>query len=161
MVLEDISGRSLSSLLQEQSLPLDTFLLLAIGIADVLGHIHQRQVMHKDMNPANILWNPDAGQVRIIDFGIASEFPLEQPALKNPIGLEGTLAYMSPEQTGRMNRLMDYRTDLYSCGAALYHLLTGQLPFQAEDAMEMLYCHLAKMPAPPSTIISQFTIHNS
>lgn len=116
---------------------------------DILGRIHQQQIMHKDINPTNIVWNPETHQVKIIDFGISTELSREQPEIRNPNVLEGTLAYMSPEQTGRMNRAMDYRTDLYSLGATFYHLVTGQLPFEAEDALEMVHCHLAKMPVPP------------
>ncbi len=128
---------------------LAVFLRLAIRISDILSVIHHRHIMHKGINPSNIVWNPETDQLKIIDFGIATELSREQPEIRNPNVLEGTLAYMSPEQTGRMNRAMDYRTDLYSLGATFYHLLTGQLPFQARDAMELVHCHLAKMPVAP------------
>jgi len=116
--------------------------------------------MHKDINPSNIVWNPDTNQLKIIDFGISTELSREHPEIRNPNVLEGTLAYMSPEQTGRMNRAMDYRTDLYSLGATFYHILTGQLPFQTEDAMEMVHCHLAKMPVLPHELpgVSNFNL---
>jgi len=152
MVLEDFGGESLTKLLPDKTLKLSEFLRLAIRIADILGAIHHRNIMHKDINPSNIVWNLDTTQLKIIDFGISTELSREQPEIRNPNVLEGTLAYMSPEQTGRMNRAMDYRADLYSLGATFYHLLTGQLPFQAEDAMELVHCHLAKMPVPPSGV---------
>jgi predicted ATPase/signal transduction histidine kinase/DNA-binding NarL/FixJ family response regulator len=149
MVVEDFGGDSLTRLLSEQTLELPEFLRLAIRITEILGAIHHRNIMHKDVNPSNIVWNPETDQLKLIDFGISTELSREQPEIRNPNVLEGTLAYMSPEQTGRMNRAMDYRTDLYSLGATFYHLLTGQLPFQADDAMELVHCHLAKMPVPP------------
>ncbi|MBD0302803.1 MAG: AAA family ATPase, partial [Tolypothrix sp. T3-bin4] len=102
-----------------------------------------------DINPSNIVFNPDTEIIKIIDFGIATVLTRENPTLKNPNVLEGTLAYMSPEQTGRMNRTLDYRTDFYSLGVSFYELLTGQLPFNTTDALELVHCHIAKQPVPP------------
>jgi serine/threonine protein kinase len=152
MVLEDFGGESLTRYLGDQALEVTKFLRLAIQISDILGKIHQRNIMHKDINPSNIIWNPDTAQLKIIDFGISTELSREQPEIRNPNVLEGTLAYMSPEQTGRMNRAMDYRTDLYSLGATYYRLLTGQLPFQTTDVMELIHCHLAQHPVPLNKI---------
>jgi predicted ATPase/serine phosphatase RsbU (regulator of sigma subunit)/serine/threonine protein kinase len=128
---------------------IDRFLWLAIQLADTLGQIHAQCVIHKDINPANIVWNQTTDQIKIIDFGISSRLPRENPTLKNPNQLEGTLAYISPEQTGRMNRALDYRTDLYSLGVTFYELLTGQLPFDSEVPLELVHAHLAKIPPPP------------
>ena len=149
MALEDFGGESLTRLLPTHPFQLDEFLRLAIRITEILGQIHQRHVMHKDLNPSNIVWNPATDQLKIIDFGISTELSREQPEIRNPEMLEGTLAYLSPEQTGRMNRAIDYRTDFYSLGVTFYHLLTGQLPFQTEDTLELVHCHLAQMPIPP------------
>jgi len=153
IILEDFGGESLTKLLTSQSLTLLEFLYLAIQIADIMGAIHQHHIIHKDINPSNIVWHPhtdpSTGPVKIIDFGISTALSRENPEIRNPNVLEGTLAYMSPEQTGRMNRVMDYRTDLYSLGVTYYYLLTGQMPFQTVDPMELVHCHLAKMPLPP------------
>ncbi len=128
------------------------FLPLAIQIADALGQIHTTNIIHKDINPANIVWNKATNQLKIIDFSIASRLPRENPTLKNPEQLEGTLAYISPEQTGRMNRALDYRTDLYSLGVTFYELLTGKVPFESDSALELVHCHIAKTPVPVSEI---------
>ncbi|MDM8557213.1 AAA family ATPase [Candidatus Parabeggiatoa sp. HSG14] len=148
IVLEDFGGESLKQLMANRTLTINEFLPLAISIADILGKIHAANMIHKDINPSNIIVNHDTKLLKIIDFGIASRLPRENPTLKNPEQLEGTLAYLSPEQTGRINRSMDYRTDLYSLGVTFYELLTGQLPFDATDAMELVHCHIAKTPSP-------------
>jgi predicted ATPase/serine phosphatase RsbU (regulator of sigma subunit)/tRNA A-37 threonylcarbamoyl transferase component Bud32 len=134
----------------EQSFALNSFIPLAIQITEALGNIHAANIIHKDINPANIVWNQETNQLKIIDFGIASRLPRENPVLKNPEQLEGTLAYISPEQTGRMNRSLDYRTDLYSLGVTFYELLTGKLPYESTDALELVHCHIAKTPKPVS-----------
>jgi serine/threonine protein kinase len=122
-----------------------------------LGSIHAANVIHKDINPSNIVFNPETGQLKIIDFGISTQLTRENPILtkalvKNPNVLEGTLAYMSPEQTGRMNRSLDYRTDFYSLGVTFYELLTGQLPFETTDALELVHCHIAKVAISPHEV---------
>jgi len=153
ILLEDFGGESLERLRQRQPdfypLPLSNFLSLAIAITEILGKIHAANVIHKDINPSNIALNPNTGVVKMIDFGIATRFSRTNPTFKSLHLLEGTLAYLSPEQTGRMNRMLDYRTDFYSLGATFYELLTGQLPFPATDILELVHCHIAKQPVPP------------
>ena len=143
-------------LMQERPFTLSKSLSLAIQIADILGYIHAENIVHKDINPANIVLNRSTNQLKIIDFSIASIFApeklTEQSALKNPQVLEGTLAYISPEQTGRMNRTLDYRTDYYSLGATLYEMLTRQLPFETASALELVHCHIAKQPKPAAEV---------
>lgn len=152
IILEDFGGSSLKVLMNERPFTLAEFLHIAIQLADSLGHIHAANIIHKDINPSNIVFNPATGQLKLIDFGIATRLTRSNPTLKNPNILEGTLAYMSPEQTGRMNRSLDYRTDFYSLGVTFYELLTKQLPFQAQDAMELVHCHLAQQPLPPTQV---------
>jgi predicted ATPase/serine phosphatase RsbU (regulator of sigma subunit) len=148
IILEDFGGDSLKQLMTARPLAVKEFLPFAIQIADSLGNIHAANIIHKDINPSNIVWEPISKQLKIIDFGIASRLPRENPTLKNPEQLEGTLAYLSPEQTGRINRSMDYRTDLYSLGVTCYEILTGKLPFTTTDAMELVHCHIAKTFSP-------------
>jgi len=149
MILEDFGGESLTRLGLAGNFTLVEFLRLAIKLADIVGQVHQKYIMHKDINPANIVFNPTSKQVKLIDFGIATILSRETTTLRNPNVLEGTLAYISPEQTGRMNRAMDYRTDFYSMGVTFYELLTGQLPFEVVDALELVHNHIAKQPPPP------------
>jgi predicted ATPase/signal transduction histidine kinase len=125
---------------------LTEFLQIAIALADILADLYHHEIIHKDIKPANILINPTTKQVKIIDFSIASLLPRVNQLSTSPTVLEGTLAYLSPEQTGRMNRGIDYRTDFYSLGVTFYELLTGQLPFQSDDLMELVHCHIAKQP---------------
>ena len=152
MVLEDFGGESLDRIIASDPLTLTDFFPLGIRLADILGQIHQQNIIHKDINPSNIVWNPEADQVKIIDFGIATELSRENPEARNPDILEGNLCYMSPEQTGRMNRDLDYRTDFYSLGITLYQLLTGRLPFHAEDKMGWVHCHMARGPLDPRKV---------
>ncbi|MBN3893155.1 MAG: AAA family ATPase [Nostoc sp. JL31] len=131
-------GRNLQSLME--------FLEIAIALCNTLDILYRDRIIHKDIKPANVLINPETKQVKLIDFSIASLLPRETQTLINPNVLEGTLGYISPEQTGRMNRGIDYRTDFYSLGVTFYELLTGELPFHSNDAMELIHCHLAKLP---------------
>ncbi|MEH2378847.1 MAG: ATP-binding sensor histidine kinase [Nostoc sp.] len=131
-------GESVESLIE--------FLQIAIALCNTLDILYRERIIHKDIKPANILINPETKQVKLIDFSIASLLPRETQTLINPNVLEGTLAYISPEQTGRMNRGIDYRTDFYSLGVTFYELLTGVLPFQSNDPMELVHCHIAKLP---------------
>ncbi len=129
---------------------LDAFLRLAVGLSAALGQVHGRGLIHKDIKPANILVNAATGQVWLTGFGIASRLPRERQAPEPPEFIAGTLAYMAPEQTGRMNRSIDSRSDLYALGVTLYQMLTGSLPFTASDPMEWVHCHIARQPVPPS-----------
>jgi len=154
ILLEDFGGESLEQWMHKRPetfcpMPLATFLPLALDLTNILGRIHAANVIHKDINPGNIVFNPDTGVVKIIDFGIATQFSRTNPTFKSHYGLEGTLAYLSPEQTGRMNRSLDYRTDFYSLGVTFYELLTGHLPFPTTDILELVHCHIAKHPVPP------------
>jgi PAS domain S-box-containing protein len=156
MLLEDFGGESLEQWMQQRSdfcpMPLATFLRLAIELTSILGEIHAAHVIHKDINPGNIVLNLETGVVKIIDFGIATQFSRTNPTFKNLHILEGTVAYLSPEQTGRMNRSLDYRTDFYSLGVTFYQLLTGHLPFSATNILELVHCHIAKQSVPPHTM---------
>ncbi|MEG4580517.1 AAA family ATPase [Microcoleus sp. MON1_C5] len=161
LVMEDFGGISLSNYLASlasdsnetpEGLPVNEFLPMAIQIANALDGLHRHHVIHKDLKPANILINPTSKEVKVIDFSIASMLPRETQEIQNPNVLEGTLPYISPEQTGRMNRGIDYRTDFYSLGVTFYELLTGKLPFQTDDPMDLVHCHLAKQPLPVSSV---------
>jgi predicted ATPase/class 3 adenylate cyclase/tRNA A-37 threonylcarbamoyl transferase component Bud32 len=152
LVLEDFGGQPLRNLLTQQPISLKNFLQLAIQVTAALGAIHQQQIIHKDINPGNILLNPSTQKAKIIDFGIATLLSKENPTLRNLNVLEGTLAYISPEQTGRMNRAIDYRSDFYSLGVTFYELLTQQLPFISDDPVELVHSHIAKQPLPPHQI---------
>lgn len=146
LVSEDFGGKSLKHLLSEQKLEIDSFLSITVQLAQALQSLHKNHIIHKDIKPANIIINPISGQVKLTDFSISSRLNKETTQLVNPNQLEGTLAYMSPEQTGRMNRPVDYRSDFYSLGITLYEMLTGQLPFQSNDPLELVHCHIAKQP---------------
>jgi predicted ATPase/serine phosphatase RsbU (regulator of sigma subunit)/tRNA A-37 threonylcarbamoyl transferase component Bud32 len=154
IIFQDFGAESLKQLMANRPFFVKEFLPLAIQIADSLGNIHAANLIHKDINPSNLVVNPETKELKIIDFGIASRLPRENLTLKSPEQLEGTLAYISPEQTGRINRSLDYRTDLYSLGATFYEMLTGQLPFTTTDAMELVHCHLAKTPVSVNDINS-------
>jgi len=131
------------------ALDLGFCLRIGINLANAIGHLHRRGIVHKDIKPANVLVNSATGQVWLMGFGIASRLPRERQSPDSPEFLEGTLAYMAPEQTGRMNRSIDSRSDLYSLGITLYEMLTGSLPFTASDPMEWVHCHIARKPVPP------------
>ncbi|QRK10602.1 AAA family ATPase [Archangium violaceum] len=152
VVLEDFGGESMDRLLKTRRLSIAEFLALASQMAEALSQVHALNIMHKDVNPSNVVVNPATLEAKLIDFGISAVLSREVPALRSPEVLEGTLAYISPEQTGRTNRAIDYRTDLYSMGVTFYEMLTGQLPFDADDAMELVHCHLARVPTPPDTL---------
>jgi len=148
LVLEDPGGEPLERLLGAP-LAMERFLPLAIGVANVLGNAHQRGLIHKDIKPANILVNSTTGDVKLTGFGIASRLLRERQPLGPPESIAGTLAYMAPEQTGRMNRSVDLRSDLYSLGVTLYQAVTGSLPFTASEPMEWVHCHIARNPLAP------------
>jgi PAS domain S-box-containing protein len=146
LILEDPGGVPLVLLL-DAPMETATFLRLAVSIAMALGKLHQCGLIHKDVKPSHILVNCSDGQARLTGFGLASQLPRERQA---PETIAGTLAYMAPEQTGRMNRSIDSRSDLYSLGVVLYQMLTSALPFSAVDPMEWVHCHIARKPVPPS-----------
>lgn len=150
MILEDFGAESLARLFQYRNFELADILGLASKIITIIGYIHAANIMHKDINPSNIVMNPQTGEVKIIDFGISTILSRENPVIRNPDILEGTLPYISPEQTGRMNRSIDYRADYYSFGVTLYEFLTGSLPFEKKDALELVHHHIAKVPEPAS-----------
>jgi PAS domain S-box-containing protein len=143
LVLEDPGGELLSGLLG-RPMEVGHFLRLAVGVASALGKVHQHGLIHKDIKPANILVNTVSGEVRLTGFGITSRLTRERQAPDPPEIIAGTLAYMAPEQTGRMNRSIDSRSDLYSLGVTLYEMLTGSLPFAASEPMEWVHCHIAR-----------------
>jgi PAS domain S-box-containing protein len=149
LVLEDPGGMPLDRLLGR---PLDVshFLRIAIAVAGALRRVHERGLIHKDIKPANILLDAASGGVWLTGFGIASRLPRERQAPAPPESIAGTLAYMAPEQTGRMNRSIDARSDLYALGVTLYQMVTGLLPFTAAEPMEWVHCHIARKPVPPS-----------
>ncbi|MEM9275572.1 MAG: AAA family ATPase, partial [Cyanobacteria bacterium P01_F01_bin.143] len=146
MLLEDFGGQSLKLLSSETQFSLEDFLRIAIKITEALAAIHQANIIHKDINPSNIVYNPQTRELKIIDFGISSRLAQEFTTVLPPNQLEGTLAYIAPEQTGRMNRGVDYRSDFYSLGATLYELLTKRFPFETIDPMELVHCHIAQKP---------------
>src|ERR1700675_4020884 len=149
LVLEDPGGAPLDRLLGR---PLDVshFLRIAIPLAGALRRVHERGLIHKDIKPVNILADAVSGGVWLTGFGIASRLPRERQAAAPPEVIAGTLAYMAPEQTGRMNRSIDSRSDLYAYGVTLYEMLTGVLPFTATDPLEWVHCHIARHPVPPN-----------
>ncbi|MEG3923900.1 MULTISPECIES: protein kinase domain-containing protein [unclassified Microcoleus] len=148
LILEDFGGSSLDQLLTNQTFPLTEVLRIAIALIDALDYLHRHSIIHKDIKPGNIIINSTTGEVKLTDFSISSRLQQENQSVSNPSELAGTLAYLSPEQTGRMNRSVDYRSDYYSLGVTLYEMLAGQLPFATVDPMELIHCHLAKQPLP-------------
>ncbi|PAX57100.1 trifunctional serine/threonine-protein kinase/ATP-binding protein/sensor histidine kinase [Brunnivagina elsteri] len=146
LVMEDFGGISLKDYFANNNniASLDEFLQIAISLCDTLDILYRQRIIHKDIKPSNILIHLETKQVKLIDFSIASLLARETQTLISLNVLEGTLAYISPEQTGRMNRGIDYRTDFYSLGVTFYELLTGELPFQSNDAMELVHSHIAK-----------------
>ena len=149
LLLEDPAGEPLARLI-EGPMESGRFLHLAIGIVAALGKAHQHGLVHKDVKPAHILVNCADGLVRLTGFGIASRLPRERQAPEPPEVIAGTLAYMAPEQTGRMNRSIDSRSDLYALGVTFYQMLTGRLPFTASEPMEWVHCHIARKPIAPA-----------
>ncbi|MGE0354288.1 MAG: sigma 54-interacting transcriptional regulator [Gemmatimonadales bacterium] len=152
LVLEDAGGHCLRAVIAAGGLGLEAFLELGVGLTATLAELHRRGITHNDVNPGNILVDPRTGAATLIDFSHASPLPAERPGLDHPSHLVGTLAYMSPEQTGRMNREIDFRTDLYSLGASFYEILTGHPPFESTDPLEVIHGHVARTPVPPADV---------
>ncbi len=165
LVFEDMGGESLKNLISSdgihppeasgqtdvaaKGMSLKNFFRIGIRLSETLGAIHNNHIIHKDIKPANIIVNIKTEEVKITDFGIASRLSRESGKTDNPSKLEGSLPYIAPEQTGRMNRSVDYRSDLYSLGVTFYEMITAELPFHADDPMEMVHCHIARQPRPP------------
>jgi anti-anti-sigma factor len=152
LVLEAIPGRTLDALLADRRLEPAAALRIAVAIAAILEGVHGQGIVHKDIKPSNIVVHRDTSQACLIDFGLATRLSRETQRPVSPDALEGTLAYLSPEQTGRMNRAMDRRTDLYSFGVTLYQMLTGALPFTGADPVELVHSHIARIPAAPHEV---------
>ena len=150
LVLEDFGGESLDRVLGGNAMEPGAFLPLALRIVSAVAELHKRRLVHKDLKPANLLVNPKTGEVKIADFSSATFLAPEQEAPDASSPIEGTLSHLSPEQTGRMNRAIDSRSDLYALGVTFYQLLTGQLPFEGKDPLEWLHLHIASVPTPPA-----------
>lgn len=155
LILEDFSGVPLKDYFDKYKFDLKEFLKLSVKIADGIEMIHRHRVIHKDINPSNILWNRETNQLKIIDFGISTQLFRDTQELVKASELQGTLKYISPEQSGRVNRVIDYRTDFYSFGITLYEMFTGFVPFESEDPMELIYAHIAKEARPPIELNSK------
>ena len=151
LVMEDFGGQSLRRIMNKRRLPLELFLQISLQLAEALEQMHQAGIVHKDLKPGNIIANLKTNQVKISDFSIAARVG-EDRIVATPDSPEGTLAYISPEQTGRMNRAVDYRTDFYSLGVTLYEMVTGQRPFPSEDPIELVHAHIAQEPTPPHIV---------
>ncbi len=148
IILEDFGGHSLNLLIARARLSIKEFLQIAIKTTESLATIHAANIIHKNINPSNIVYNPTTTQLKIIDFGISTRLSQEFMKVCPPARLEGTLAYIAPEQTGRINRGIDYRSDFYALGVTFYEILTNKLPFEAIDPMESIHCHIAQQPLP-------------
>ena len=146
IVMEDFGGRSLQQIMRAGLIDLALCLNIMVQVSQAIVQLHSHKIIHKDIKPANIIINSQSNQIKLTDFSIASRIGSETTQLITPNHLEGTLGYISPEQTGRMNRPIDHRTDFYSLGVTLYELLTGQLPFLSNDPLELVHCHMAKNP---------------
>jgi len=153
LLFEYFSGVTLSEFFVGER-PLDVFLRVAVRLARVLHEVHQAGIVHRDVTSKNLLVDPDDESVCVIDFELSSRVDLKRPFLGNPKRLEGTLHYISPEQSGRINRVVDRRSDLYSFGVCLYRALAGRLPFDADDPMELVHSHIARIPEPPANVAS-------
>jgi PAS domain S-box-containing protein len=147
LVFEPTTARPLDEMIGS-GLPVGTFVRLAIAVTNAVARLHQSGLVHKDIKGSNILIDPETGDARLTGFGIASRLPRERQILEPPELIAGTLSHMAPEQTGRMNRSVDSRSDLYSLGITFYQALTGSLPFNANEPMEWVHCHIARKPAP-------------
>ena len=149
LVMEDVEGIPLMEYWKSTPRTLAIFLNLSIQITRILSNLHEKGILHKDIKPTNILVQKSTGKVYVIDLGLDSVIQSEEQAPVQPETLEGTLSYISPEQTGRMNRSIDFRSDLYSVGITFYELLTDRLPFTGKDSLEIVHAHIAVSPTPP------------
>jgi len=144
LVLERLSGLPLDQYLPQSIPTIRQSLDLAIAMTSSIAAVHSRNIVHKDLKPHHLVFDPATGSITLLDFGIATRLGQVAAQSQGPSGLEGTLAYLSPEQTGRVNLSPDRRSDLYSLGVLLYELFTGVLPFTSIDPMELLYSHVAR-----------------
>lgn len=158
LILEQLKGESLSELMAARRLDLPVILRIAVSLAETLGFLHQHGIIHRDVKPPNVFVDLNPLHVVLIDFGISTRLIAAAQRSTSPESLEGTLAYMSPEQTGRMNRSIDRRTDFYSMGVTLYEMLTGALPFYSSDPIEMVHNHIAKQPRAPHEVKSHVPV---
>lgn len=149
IVMEDTGGRSLDIILKSENLSISTRLQLSISFTDAIFQVHSHGVIHKNINPSNIIWNSQTNELRIIDFEIATELSKEK--FLDTSCSYGTIPYISPEQTGKVNRAVDYRSDFYSLGITLYEIFTGRKPFDGDDSY-IIYSHIAKVPAAPCSL---------
>ena len=152
LFIEDFGAESLRIKLKERTFSNIKSLEILIKITEALRQIHSANIIHKDINPANIVFNETTGEIKIIDFGISTQLIQDDSSRKSHNVIEGTFPYISPEQTGRINRSTDYRSDFYSLGVTFYEILTKRLPFETNDLLELLHCHIAKEPLSPSVI---------
>lgn len=152
LVLEDFGGESLRNFWGDRKLEMKEFLLTSLQIVESLAQLHRQNIIHKNINPDNIVVNPQTGKLKLIDFGLAAQLNSHILKIENPHVLEGTVAYISPEQTGKINRFLDCRTDFYSLGVTLYEMLTQRLPFKTTNITELIHCHIAKSPLSPDQI---------
>ena len=152
LVFADCGARDLGSYLRREALPFAEILSIVSQVADALIVVHAAHIIHRDINPNNIIFNRDTGEAQLIDFGIATQLDRQSQAGRPLEKIEGTLAYLSPEQTGRTSIEVDYRTDFYALGATLYHLLTGRPPFVETDARNLLTAVLSGVPTAASTL---------
>lgn len=152
LILEDFEAISLKEHLAKEQVTIGKFFEISTQLAEILGDLHKKGVVHRDLKPGNILIAEHTGSIKISDFGISQVITHENEEIYNPDVIEGTLRYISPEQTGRMNRAIDYRTDLYSLGVVFYEMLTGRTPFEADEPIELIHSHIAREPMPPCEV---------
>ena len=148
IVMEDFDAISIQQMIAQKKLDLESFLDIAIKICTTLGKIHKKSVIHKDVTTSNIVINPETLKLKFIDFGFSVDLSSQKNTIRSE-HIQGTLSYISPEQTGRMDRKVDFRSDYYSCGVCLYEMITGRLPFVTEDPLRLIHCHIAKSPLSP------------
>lgn len=150
IILEDFGGKSFKNIISKKKLDMRTFLETAIKISGILGELHRLNIIHYNIKPANILINENDAIIKLTDFGISKILAHDHNEIYDPVVVEGTLVYISPEQTGRINMSVDYRSDLYSLGITFYEILTGSVPFRSSDPMDIIHSHIARQPVPPA-----------
>ncbi len=152
IICEDWQGASLDKIFADKPIELETFLSIAIQLTIVVGNLHQEGIIHRNIHPGNLIWNLEFQMLQLIDFSQASQLLREKSHVSLSADFDDRLAYISPEQTGRMNRMVDYRSDFYSMGVTFYKLLTGRLPFESDDPLELIHSHIAKLPKAPHLV---------